>query len=81
MNGAERSNKAMSVQDVTKEDIEKAMKYFKSVRSVGELLAYKELLSLGIKEPYKVIWKLIEMGVIEKGEGCYNLVKGPTEEK
>jgi len=46
---------------------------------VGEILAYKELLALGIKSPEIVITKLLEMGVIEKGEGCYNLVKEPTK--
>ncbi|MCG2888309.1 MAG: hypothetical protein L7H21_06065 [Sulfolobales archaeon] len=66
-------------QTVSQEDIEKAIKYFKSVISVGEILAYKELLALGIKRPEIVITKLLEMGVIEKGEGCYNLVKEPTK--
>ncbi|MCG2871251.1 MAG: hypothetical protein L7H12_01355 [Sulfolobales archaeon] len=66
-------------QAVSQEDIEKAIRYFKSAISVGEILAYKELLALGIKSPEIVITKLLEMGVIEKGEGCYNLVKEPTK--
>jgi len=66
-------------QAVSQEDIEKAIRYFKSAISVGEILAYKELLALGIKSPEIVITKLLEMGIIEKGEGCYNLVKEPTK--
>ncbi|EWG08025.1 MAG: hypothetical protein ASUL_00185 [Candidatus Aramenus sulfurataquae] len=56
-------------------ELEKAKKYFETNVSVGEILAVRELKSLGIREPEKVIAKLIEMGVIEKGEGCYNLVR------
>jgi len=61
----------MSSQD----DIQKAIKYFKNNVSVGEIIALKELKALGIKNPEEVIAKLIEMKVIEKGEGCYNLVR------
>lgn len=56
-------------------EIETAIKYFKNVISVGEIIAVRELKALGIKEPELVIAKLIEMGIIEKGEGCYNLVR------
>jgi len=61
----------MSSQD----DIQKAIKYFKNNVSVGEIIALRELKALGIKNPEEVIAKLIEMNVIEKGEGCYNLVR------
>ena len=61
----------MSSQD----DIQKAIKYFKNVISVGEIIALRELKALGIKNPEEVIAKLIEMKIIEKGEGCYNLVR------
>ncbi len=60
-------------------DLEKAKKYFEANKSVGEILAVRELKGLGIREPEKVIAKLIEMGVIEKGEGCYNLVREPQK--
>lgn len=56
-------------------EIEIAMKYFKENISVGELIALRELKYRGVKDPEKVISKLIRMGVIEKGEGCYNLVR------
>ncbi|QGR19441.1 PolB1-binding protein PBP2 family protein [Stygiolobus azoricus] len=65
----------MSSQD----DINIAIKYFKNVISVGEILAVRELKALGVKEPEATIAKLIEMGVIEKGEGCYNLVRNRSE--
>jgi len=61
----------MSSQD----DIQKAIRYFKNVVSVGEIVALRELKALGIKNPEEVIMKLIEMKIIEKGEGCYNLVR------
>lgn len=61
------------------DDIEKAIKYFKNVISVGEIIAIRELKALGIKNPESVLNKLIEMGIIEKGEGCYNLVRNKKE--
>jgi len=65
----------MSSQD----DINIAIKYFKNVISVGEILAVRELKALGVREPETTIAKLIEMGIIEKGEGCYNLVRNRSE--
>ena len=66
----------MSSQD----DIQKAIKYFRNVVSVGEIIALRELKALGIKNPEEVVAKLIEMKVIEKGEGCYNLVRNSKQE-
>jgi len=66
----------MSSQD----DIQKAIKYFKNTVSVGEIVALRELKALGIKNPEEIIAKLIEMKVIEKGEGCYNLVRDSKQE-
>ncbi|MCY0858987.1 MAG: hypothetical protein OWQ54_01005 [Sulfolobaceae archaeon] len=60
-------------------EIEIAIKYFKTNISVGELIALRELRALGIKNPEKIINKLIEMGIIEHGEGCYNLVRNRKE--
>ncbi|MEM0374252.1 MAG: hypothetical protein QXV69_01525 [Sulfolobaceae archaeon] len=56
-------------------ELEIAIKYFKENVSVGEFIALRELKYRGVKDPEKVIAKLIRMGVIEKGEGCYNLVR------
>ncbi|GAA5418930.1 PolB1-binding protein PBP2 family protein [Sulfurisphaera tokodaii] len=64
---------------VSQEEIEKAEKYFKNVISVGEIIALRELKAIGINNPEEVISKLMEMGVIEKGEGCYNLVRKRSE--
>ena len=54
--------------------------YFVKYISVGEILAEKELKALGIKNPLKVIKTLIIKGVLERGEGCYNLAKEIREE-
>ncbi len=54
--------------------------YFVKHISVGEILAERELRALGIKNPLKVIKSLILKGVLERGEGCYNLARGIREE-
>ncbi|MDT7875112.1 MAG: hypothetical protein RXQ80_03630 [Sulfolobaceae archaeon] len=66
---------------LSEKEIEVAKKYFMNVVSVGEIIAVRELKALGVSEPEKVIQKLIEMGVIEKGEGCYNLVREKSGNK
>ncbi|MCE4614788.1 MAG: hypothetical protein F7B60_04590 [Desulfurococcales archaeon] len=51
-----------------------AMKYFLTYRSVGDLLAIKELKEkYGINEAEDVILDLMNMRLLEKGEGCINL--------
>ncbi len=55
-------------------DERKVIKYFITYRSVGELLAVRELRGLyKIKDPTKVIAKLIDLGVLSRGIGCYNI--------
>ena len=66
---------------LSEKEIEVAKKYFMNVVSVGEIIAVRELKALGVSDPEKVIQKLIEMGVIEKGEGCYNLVREKSGNK
>lgn len=56
-------------------DLEIAEKYFKKYLSVGEIVAIRDLKALGVKQPEKVIAELIQKGIIERGEGCYNLVR------
>jgi len=52
----------------------RVLKYFITYRSVGELLAVRELRGLyGVKEPLKVINRLVELGLLERGIGCYNV--------
>ncbi|BDC19665.1 hypothetical protein [Acidianus sp. HS-5] len=56
-------------------DLEIAEKYFRKYISVGEIIAVRDLKALGVKEPEKVIAELMSKGIIEKGEGCFNLVR------
>lgn len=49
--------------------------YFVDNVSVGELRAVKELSRKGVEDPLKVIMKLVEEGLLEKGYDCYNLVE------
>ncbi len=58
----------------------KVLNYFMKHISVGEIIAEKELRLEGIKDPREVIRKLMEKGLIERGEGCYNLAKNIREE-
>ncbi len=52
------------------------LKYFVQNRSVGELLAIRELRGLyRIKDPGKVLGRLTELGLLERAPGCYNLPK------
>lgn len=54
--------------------------YFVKNISVGEILALKELRALGVKNPSQLIRRLMVKGILEKGEGCYNLAKNIREE-
>ncbi|MEM0453551.1 MAG: hypothetical protein QXO98_02710 [Sulfolobales archaeon] len=57
---------------LTKEEYT-VLNYFIRYRSVGELIALKELKALyGIQEPSKVVNKLMYKGLVERGVGCYN---------
>ncbi len=53
----------------------KVIEYFMNYLSVGELIALRELRSMGIRKPEEVIADLLEKGLLEKGDGCYNLPK------
>ncbi len=54
----------------------KVLKYFIRHRSVGELIAIRELRGLyRINDPAKCIGKLIDLGLLERGMGCYNISK------
>ena len=51
-----------------------ALKYFVQNKSVGELLAVRELRGLyRIKDPLKVLSNLMRLGLLERGVGCYNI--------
>lgn len=56
------------------EDQRKTLKYFCINKSVGELLALKELQALHkVKEPGKAIAKLVELGILIRGQGSYSI--------
>ncbi len=55
-------------------DHRKAMKYFLTFRSVGDIIALRELKEkYGISDPERVVMDLIDRGLLERGEGCINL--------
>jgi len=56
------------------DDEKKVLKYFITYRSVGELLAVRELRGLyRVRDPTKIIAKLIDLGILSRGVGCYNI--------
>jgi len=61
------------IRTLSKEEVV-VLNYFIRNRSVGELLALRELRGLyGIREPMKIINKLVDKGLLERGIGCYNI--------
>jgi len=53
---------------------EAALRYFIRNKSVGEIVAVRELQVLeGIKDPMRVINSLIEKNYIVRGKGCFNI--------
>lgn len=58
---------------LTKEE-EIVLRYFLKNKSVGEIIAVRELQVLeGIKDPLVIINSLIEKGYLIKSRGCYNI--------
>ncbi|MCS7107138.1 MAG: hypothetical protein NZ902_03430 [Acidilobaceae archaeon] len=51
-----------------------ALNFFLQNISVGELRALREL-KREIPQPAQAIRKLLSLGLLEEGEGCYNLAK------
>ena len=49
------------------------MRYFVSNVSVGDIRATLDLKAKGIDNPEKIIAKLVKEGLLEKGDGCFNL--------
>ena len=50
-----------------------AFKYFVENLSVGVIRAVKDLKGKGVKDPQRVIARLVEAGLVEEGGECYNL--------
>jgi len=50
------------------------LEYFLKNISVGEIIAMNDLKRLvDVEDPEEILRSLIEKGLIERGEGCYNL--------
>ncbi len=55
-------------------ELRTVLKYFIRYRSVGELIAIRELRGLyRVEDPAKCIGRLVDLGLIERGMGCYNI--------
>ena len=51
-----------------------ALAYFIRYRSVGDLLAFRELRSLyGVRDPARVLLDLVNKGLLTRGVGCYTI--------
>ncbi len=51
-----------------------ALAYFIRYRSVGDLLAFRELRSLyGVRDPARVLLDLVNKGLLTRGIGCYTI--------
>ncbi|MEM0188197.1 MAG: hypothetical protein QW550_02265 [Saccharolobus sp.] len=74
-------NRLIYLVSVSQKDIEIAIDYFKTYISVGEIIAAIDLKARGVSNPQAVILELLKMGIIERGEGCYNLVRKSSNEK
>ncbi len=63
------------ISELTPEE-HKVFSYIWDNISVGELLFEKDMVHIhGIRKPYLVAMRLRERGLIERGEGCYNLAR------
>lgn len=55
------------------------LRYFIKYRSVGEILATRELRALGLKNPSKLLARLVSLGLIKRGIGCYTISRDVLE--
>lgn len=67
-----KENPTSAVKSLSDEELT-VLKYFLRYRSVGEILASRELRSMGIKNPSKILAKLVSLGLIRRGVGCYTI--------
>ncbi|MEN2999839.1 MAG: hypothetical protein ABDH61_04615 [Acidilobaceae archaeon] len=70
---AEASKLLERAKELSREE-RSALNYFLQNISVGELRALREL-KREIPNPSQAIRKLVSLGLVEEGEGCYNLAK------
>ncbi|MEM0005856.1 MAG: hypothetical protein QXJ56_05375 [Ignisphaera sp.] len=73
----ETADKINSLNDEEK----KVLEYFLQNVSVGAIIAVRELKAFyRVEDPKAVIRRLIDIGLLEQGYGCYNLSKTIREE-
>lgn len=61
---------------------QRVLRYFYNNVSVGEIIALRELRTrYKIRDPEDIIRRLIDKGLLERGEGCYNLARRLREAK
>ncbi len=59
-----------------------ALAYFIRYRSVGDLLAFRELRSLyGVRDPARVLLDLVNKGLLTRGVGCYTVNWGVLDDE
>jgi len=56
-------------------DYRRVYMYFVKHLSVGDLRAVEDLERMGIENPQAIIEELVELGILERGLDCYNLVR------
>ncbi|GBF09073.1 hypothetical protein apy_07980 [Aeropyrum pernix] len=71
----ERVDKLFSLVESLGRVEKKVLKYFFENISVGEIKAVEELRHQGVEEPEEVIARLVDLGLLEEGVGCYNLAE------
>ncbi len=57
-----------------------ALRYFVKYKSVGEILASRELRALGVRNPSRVLARLASLGLVKRGVGCYTISREVLEE-
>ena len=58
------------------EEERRVLEYFLQYVSVGSIIAIRELRAFyKISDPKETIRRLVELGLLEQGAGCYNLAK------
>ena len=54
-------------------DARQALIYMVDNVSVGDLRAVEDLRRKGLRDPVAALDELVEMGLVERGRGCFNL--------
>ncbi len=77
LSNKEITDKINSLNDEEK----KVFEYFLQNISVGTIIAIRELKAFyKVEDPKSIIRRLIDLGLLEQGHGCYSLSKNVREE-